>query len=301
MAADADRAVLFADLVGSTRLYESLGDREAHAIVAGRLGALREAVERFAGTVVKSIGDGLLATFLSADAALRCAEAIVADMRRDALGSDRPLGVHVGFHFGSVIEANGDVFGDTVNVAARVMQLAENQRVFTTGSTADHLCESLHARLRPVGRVAIRGRRDPVDLFELATGYETLIQWADLPREEATKATGTWLKILCGDKEHVLRGAGGLLTIGRDATNDVVLRNPLASRFHARVERRPRGWYLVDRSSNGTLVVPEGGRPTRLRREDARIEGSGSVHVACSADAQLDEPIRYELSDLETS
>lgn len=298
MAADGRRAVLFADLVGSTRLYESLGDREAHAIVAGRLAGLRKAVERFDGSVVKTIGDGVMATFLSADAALRCAEAIVADTRSDALGSHRPLGVHVGFHFGSVIEAGGDVFGDTVNVAARVMQLAENQRIFTTGSTADHLHESLRARLRRVGRVAIRGRLDPVELFELATGHETLIRFVDLPREEATQATGAWLKILCGDKEHVLRGAVGLLTIGRDASNDLVLRSPSASRFHARVERRERGWYLVDRSSNGTLVVPDGGLPKRLRREDARIEGSGTVHVAGSADAQLDEPIRYELCDL---
>jgi adenylate cyclase len=301
MAADGDRAVLFADLVGSTRLYESLGDREAHAVVAGCLGGIREAVERFDGNLVKTIGDGVMATFVSADAAFRCAEAIVTGMRCAALGSDRPLGVHVGFHFGPVLEANGDVFGDTVNVAARLMQLAENQRIFTTGSTTLHLEEPLRARLLRVGRVAIRGRRDPVDLFELTTGNETLTRWVDVPREEEADASGAWLEIHCAGSEHVLRGAGGGLTIGRDASNDLVLKSPSASRFHARVERRSRGWYLVDRSRNGTLVVPDGGSPTRLRREDVRIEGSGTLRVAGPVNAQIDEPIRYELRDLETS
>ncbi len=216
-------AVLFADLVGSTRLYEALGDREAHAITAGCLAGLREAVERFDGILVKTIGDGVMATFLTADAALRCAEAIVAGMRCVERESDRPLGVHVGFHFGPVIEANGDVFGDTVNVAARLVGLAENQRIYTTESTVDRVDPTLRARLRRVGRVAIRGRRDPVVLFEVMTGYETVTQWVEVPREEEPGPTGAWLKISCRGKEHLLHGNRGLLTIGRDASNDLVL------------------------------------------------------------------------------
>ena len=301
MAATGTCAVLFADLVGSTRLYEALGDREAHAITAGCLAGLSEAVERFDGILVKTIGDGVMATFLTADAAFRCAEAIVAGMRCAEREGDRPLGVHVGFHFGPVIEANGDVFGDTVNVAARLVGLAENQRIYTTESTVDHVDPTLRARLRRLGQVEIRGRRDPVVLFEVTTGYETVTRWVDVPREEEPGPTGAWLKISCRGKEHLLHGDRGLLTIGRDASNDLVLQSLAASRFHARVERRKRGWYLVDRSSNGTLVESDAGRAKRLRGEDLRIEGSGTFRIGNGEDARPDEPIHYELSDPENS
>jgi class 3 adenylate cyclase len=301
MAVSRSRAVLFADLVGSTRLYEALGDREAHAITAGCLAGLREAVERFDGIIIKTIGDGVMATFLTADAAFHCAGAIVAGMRCAALGNDRPLGVHIGFHYGPVIEANGDVFGDTVNVAARLMELAENQRIFTTGATTDQLDASLRARLLRVGRVAVRGRRDRVEIFELTTGNETLTHWVDVPSEHEPTAVAGWLKIFCDGREHALRGDGGPITIGRDASNDLVLKSPQASRFHAKLERRKRGWYLVDRSSNGTVVEPDGGRATWLRREDRRIEGSGTLRVGGVPSTRRDEPIRYELRDPETA
>lgn len=301
VAAAGSCAVLFADLVSSTRLYEALGDREAHAIVAGCLAGLRDAVERFGGILVKTIGDGIMASFLTADAAFRCAEAIVAAMRCAELESERPLGVHVGFHFGPVIVANGDLFGDTVNVAARLTELADSQRIFTTDSTAEQLDETLRARVRRVGPVAIRGRRDPIDLFEIATGNETLVQWGDRPREEETAAAGPWLRISCRGKEHVLRGERGRLTIGRDASNDLVLKSLSASRFHATVERRKRGWYLVDRSRNGTLVTTDSGQSMRLRREDLRIEGSGTFCVVASLDTRPDEAIRFELGDRESS
>lgn len=297
MAAANTCAVLFADLVGSTRLYEALGDREAHGIAAGCLAGLRETVERFDGIVVKTIGDGVMATFLTADAAFRCAEAMVAGMRGATRGGTAPLGVHVGFHFGTVIESGGDVFGDTVNVAARLTELAERQRVFTTASTAEHLDPTLRERLQRMGLVAVRGRRDPVEIFELATGNETLVRWDDAPPEPEPRGPGAWLRISCGRDEHVLRDDGTGLTIGRDRSNDVVLRSPSASRFHARVERRGRGWYLVDRSRNGTIVVSDAGGSTRVRREDLRIEGSGTLRVVDAGEARSEEPIRYELRE----
>jgi hypothetical protein len=219
-------------------------------------------------------------------------------MRCAALGDGQPLGVHVGFHYGPVIEANGDVFGDTVNVAARLMELAESQRVFTTGQTADQLHGSLREKLRRVGPVSIRGRRDAVELFELETGNETLVRWDDAPAGDEDPKQA-WLRIFCDGREHVLRGDGDELTIGRDSTNDLVVRSPAASRFHARVERRQRGWYLVDCSRNGTRVESDAGWATKLKREDLRIEGSGSFRVVDVEDAQPEEPIRYELREIE--
>ena len=292
------RAVLFADLTGSTRLYHALGDREAHSIAAGCLQGIIETVGRFGGTLVKTIGDEVMATFPSATEACCCAEATVSAMRRSELGRPELLGVHVGFHYGPVIEENRDIFGDTVNVAAHMVRLAERQCILTTGTTAALLEDGMRRRMRRVDRVAIKGRRDPFDVFELTTGSETLIRFAQVSQSEATATPEPSLTISYGTQRHELRGRDGSLTIGRDESNDFVLSSPSASRFHARIEWRRRGFYLVDRSTNGTLVVGEDGRVRTLRREWLRIRGSGTFGI-CGPDERSEEPIRFECRDSE--
>lgn len=285
------RAVLFADLVGSTRLYHALGDREAHGIAARCVHGICETVGSFGGTVVKTIGDEVMATFDSAAAACCCAEAIVTGMRRNALGRRDPLGVHVGFHYGAVIEEDSDVFGDTVNVAAHMAKLAQRQCILTTGATVALLEGALRDRMRRLDRVAVKGREDLVEVFELTTGSETLIRFA--PEPGPTPDREPSLTISYGVQRRELRGRDRSLTIGRDTSNDFVWSSPTASRFHARIEWRGRGFYLVDRSSNGTRVVSESGRATTVRREWVRIHGSGTFTVG-GAGERPEEPVRFE-------
>jgi adenylate cyclase len=252
-------------------------------------------VERSGGVVVKTICHEVMATFRTADAALGCAEAIVAGMRCTSLGSEKPLGVRVGFAFGPVVEDKKDVFGDTVNVAARMLELADNQRIFTTGDTAAQLDGSTRARLRLVETIEFKRREHPVEVFELTMGQETLIRFEDAPRSEEPGVDDLWLLISCRGKQHVLRGRRTSLTIGRDRSNDIVLDSPSASRFHARIERRRRAFYLVDRSSNGTTVISDSGRTATLRKEDLRIIGSGTFGAGGSRDARPEEPIHFEV------
>lgn len=286
------RAVLFADLVDSTGLYHALGDREAREITVRCLAAIGEAVERFDGRVVKTIGDEVMATLPDPDAACRCAEAVLAAMQGQGPGG-ASRGVHVGFHYGPVIEENGDVFGDTVNVAAHMVKLAERQCIFTTGETAQLLSDGIRDRMRERERVMVKGRRTPVEVFELTTGRETLIRFVEAP-PAPPHAEG--LSISFGPQRYELRERHRSVTIGRDESNDVVLSSPSASRFHARIEWRGQGYYLVDRSSNGTVVVSDGGRVRTLRREWLRISGSGSFGVG-GPDQRPEEPIRFECND----
>jgi len=290
------RAVLFADLVGSTGLYHALGDREAHEIAAGCLEDIIETVDRFGGTLVKTIGDEVMATFPSAAEACGCAEVTVAVMQERGSADAPTLGVHVGFHYGPVIEENGDIFGDTVNVAAHMVKLAERQCILTTGTTAQMLEERTRARMRRRDRVAVKGRLEPVEVYELTTGSETLIRFSKRSQAETGAAADPALSISFGPQHFELRGRHRSVTIGRDESNDFVLTSPSASRFHARIEWRGRGYYLVDRSSNGTVVVGDNGRVRTLRREWLRIHGSGSFGVG-GQDLSPEEPIRFEFRD----
>lgn len=112
--------ILFADVAGSTKLYETLGDAEALATIGRCLDIMKAVCDDHGGRVVKTIGDETMAVFpLPANAAYA---AIAMQTQISALRTSKgaPLAIHAGFHFGPVIDDSTDVFGDAVNVAARL-------------------------------------------------------------------------------------------------------------------------------------------------------------------------------------
>jgi len=118
--ASSDLAVLFADVSGSTRLYETLGDERALATVGQCLALVREACDGHSGRVIKTIGDEVMAVFALADQAAQAAAAMQARVSTEPFAVGQRIAIRVGFHFGPALETDSDVFGDSVNVAARL-------------------------------------------------------------------------------------------------------------------------------------------------------------------------------------
>src|SRR6202451_3169275 len=113
MGKDIELAILFADVVGSTRLFELMGDLRARDMIAACIEVMREATEQHHGTVIKTIGDEVMSTFPSADDALNAAGQM---QRQIAAHSElrvegQPVSIRIGCHFGSVVLENRDVFG----------------------------------------------------------------------------------------------------------------------------------------------------------------------------------------------
>ena len=146
----ADLAVLFADVSGSTRLYESLGDERALAAIGRCLALVRGACESHAGRVIKTIGDEAMSVFPTADDAAQAA----ADMQQLTTAEppveSQRLALRVGFHFGPALETGGDVFGDSVNIAARLVGVAHGTQVITSAATVSALSPWLRTRVREV-------------------------------------------------------------------------------------------------------------------------------------------------------
>ncbi|KAF4530302.1 hypothetical protein B566_EDAN018440 [Ephemera danica] len=165
----AERCVLFADLRGSTALYESLGNAAATAIVTQSVGALQRAVAPDAGRVVKTLGDGLMAVFGNAADAVRTAmqmhealEQVMQSARRQgAMISMQALRLQVGIARGEVVELAGDCFGDAVNVAARLLDHAGDNEILATAEVLVGLPAMLCDRFRSLDRIALRGRAEP--------------------------------------------------------------------------------------------------------------------------------------------
>jgi class 3 adenylate cyclase len=283
-------AVLFVDISGSTRLYEELGDAQALARVESCLRLLQRASDELRGRVIKTTGDGLMCAFTEPEAALQAARAMqVRVLEQTGLGGPA-LGIHVGCHYGAVMESAGDLYGDCVNVAARVAGLAKVGQIITTSEAVGRLSDLVQEKVRLLDRVAVKGKREPVEIYEFV--------WQD--SEELTTLGTRFaedrvprLKLGFGERELWFDGAGGGgVTIGRDASCDIVIGDRKTSRQHARIEKRRDKFVLADHSSNGTFVAIAEEPEVCLRREEAMLRARGRIglgHRTTDAEATVVE------------
>jgi len=201
--------------------------------------------------------------------------------------------IRVGFHSGPVIEEKGDVFGDTVNVAARMAGVAKGMQIMTTRTTVDALPPALRASTRQIASLAVKGKADDLAVCE--------VLWQE--GDDLTMAAGAStvaeirfeLVLRHGAKELVLGAERSAAMIGRDAGCDLVIAEPKASRQHARIERRRDKFFLTDQSTNGTYVTFTGEAEIVLRREEAMLRRSGRIVFGHSATEPGGDTIEFSI------
>jgi adenylate cyclase len=277
-AATRQAAVLFADVAGSTRLYETAGDSTAQLMIGRCLEVMGQVCREHDGRVVKTIGDEVMALFPGAGNAGYAT--IEVHKRIAALNDGGPtLAIHAGFHYGPVLEDQSDAFGDTVNVAARLCSLAKRDQTLMAAGTVQQLPAPLRVRTRSQDMHAVRGKSADIELFELLwqDSEEELTTFA--PRRSGRQAR---LTLRCGEREIALQDAN-VLTFGRDGANDFVILDRKASRLHARIERRRDKFVLIDHSTNGTFCTVQGENEVELRREELLLRGRGRIFFGHSS------------------
>jgi len=266
--------VLFADVSSSTRLYEALGNLEAQETIDRCLGIVKRICEDGGGRVVKTIGDEVMAAFAEPDRAAQAAIEIQLNMSKQRTSKGAQISLHIGFHSGPAVEDAGDVFGDCVNVAARLTDFAKGGQIFTSAHTAAELSPAMKKRTRDQDAHTLRGKAQDIGLFEL-TWQESEDEMTMMsPRQTIAPAS---VKLKHGTRDIELGAAHSVLTLGRDQQNDVMVADRKASRLHARIERRRDKFVLIDHSSNGTWVTVEGKTEITLRREELILRGRGHV------------------------
>ena len=283
-------AVLFADISGSTKLYETLGDAEALQTVERCLAIIKQVCVDGGGRVVKTIGDEVMAVFPAADGAARAATDMQARISAQRTSRGAPLAIHVGFHFGPLLDDGSDVHGDTVTLAKRLSDLARGGQVFTSKETVDELPVAMRARTRDHQTQAVRGKQQDVGLFEWVWQETEDEMTALTARVELRPAL---LKLTHGEQELTLSDTRGSLSIGRDPQNDLVIGDRKASRMHARIERRRDKFVLIDHSSNGTYVTMENEPAIALRREEIVLRGRGRVSFGHAYEDDPSEVLAY--------
>ncbi len=291
-------AVLFADVSGSTRLYEKLGDTEALRAVERCIKRMERAVDAFRGKVVKTIGDEVMAVFESAEEAFQSAGEMQQRITDLPPVSGVKLAIRLGFHFGPVIEDKGDYFGDTVNTAARLAGLAKAGQALTSGETVALLPELLQCSTRDLDQMSVRGKAEELHVFEvLWQEGEELTMKAPSIRAAGKGAAAVPNVRLCvryAGEVMVLDEKRPGLSMGRDAACDLVIRDRRASRNHGKIERRGDKYVLVDISTNGTYVQLKGEAEFLLRREELVLRGSGRISFASPGDADGADIAEFE-------
>ncbi|NJD30311.1 MAG: adenylate/guanylate cyclase domain-containing protein [Gammaproteobacteria bacterium] len=300
MTSETEVAVLFADVVGSTRLYEVLGDLKARDMVVACVDVMRSATERNRGTVIKTIGDEILAIFPTANDAVNAA----GEMQQD-IGANPALAVQgqhvairIGCHFGPVVLENKDIFGSSVHTANRMTSQAKSGQIILTSAMVERLSPEWRAVTRQIDVTPVRGKAEEIELFEVMWQQEDATSM--LPSIEIDARTGhrpKRVRLRCGGKEFVLGDGKDSLTMGRAEENDIVVQGGLISRIHARIEIARNKVLLVDQSTNGTFVTSRDGKEAFVRRDSVSLEGTGMIGLGKLPDANAPDVIRYQLEE----
>jgi adenylate cyclase len=159
---------MFTDVVG----YTALGQRDESlslAVVDAQQNLLRPVLRRHGGREVKTMGDAFMVEFSSAVEAVRCGYDVQRSVREFnlSLPSDKRLHIRIGVHLGEVVERQGDIFGDAVNVASRIESLAEDGGVCLTQQVYDQVQNKLDLQLVTMGKMSLKNVTEPIELFRM--------------------------------------------------------------------------------------------------------------------------------------
>jgi class 3 adenylate cyclase len=278
MAKDLEVAILFADVVGSTQLYDKFGDTKASETVAKCLDVMKDATHQFNGTVIKTIGDEIMATFPSVDEAMSAAIMMQARISADNKQEGRiPVSIRIGCHFGPVVQEQNDIFGAAVHTANRMTSQAKARQVVISGETVKKMSDKYREQTRQIDVATVRGKLDEVALYELlwnpdeATSMLPTIEWEGQDRKDAK------IELSFRDQTVVVSDKCKSVTLGRADDNDLVIKGNLISRIHAKVEMRRGKIMIVDQSTNGTFLQNVQGVESFVRRDSAELTGEGTI------------------------
>lgn len=301
MTAIRERTVLFADLRGSTALYESFGNAEASALITQTVGTVSEAVLESGGQLIKTLGDGLMAAFEAPRDGVRAAqrmqellEKTVQRARRLNDPAMRALRLQVGLARGEVVELNGDCFGDAVNVAARLIDHAGDGEILVTAEVLAGLHHASKGRFRSLDRISVRGRVEPVHVYRMDAA--PLDAAATQFGEPMRSLEPDGMRLIWHELDRVFDIGAMPIILGRSVQATYCITDARVSRSHARIDWQGSSFELTDLSYNGTYVrFGQEGEILSLKRGSCTLHGSGTIGLGGPPSDEQSPCVRFEV------
>jgi class 3 adenylate cyclase len=292
------QTILFADVSGSTRLFETKGDVEARRLIALVLGALTQVCQQHGGRVIKTIGDEIMCTFPAALNGVLAACDMQRRMARDIDFVRDSLAVRIGLHHGDALEeADGDVYGDAVNTAARMASLAKREQVVTTAATYDSL-SGRAPEARSLGKARVSGKLLPIAIVDLVwqedTSGMTMVQSSVRAATEEGEGAAV-LRLRHRGQVIELGPHSEPFSMGREPGNGLQVEADWVSRTHATIEYKRGHFTLSDRSTNGTYVRIGEDDELKLHRDELHLRKSGVISLGQGIAVNTGDAIQFEL------
>lgn len=266
--------VMIADICDSTLLFSELGDEKAFALINDALKEAANLVKQHGGQVLRTKGDDVLCIFSDAFNAIQASLAIHEVF--DSHPSSK-LAMSIGINSGPALLSEGDILGDTVNIAARLSDFAKAGQTLVSSSTIEILNHLSNSLIRPFGEITLKGKSSPISTFEVLS---------ETDRDEITQAGPTpllfprssQLSLRFQAREIQLDYLLTRFRLGRSPECELTLDHPLVSRQHAEISYQDNEFILRDCSTNGTELIVSG-RSIHLHHKQAALRGSGSIFL----------------------
>lgn len=275
---------MFADVAGSTSLYDTHGNIEADRRIRDCINTLTSLTNKHRGKLIKTIGDEIMASFERANDAIDAA----VEMQKTISGRDaNGLSIRIGVGYGAAIMREGDLFGDAVNVAARMTEIAKARQIMTTEDCVAQLSGDRRSAARHYDQTRVKGKEAELNIYQVNwedEGNQTLL----VPTIDTSRLNSSSLAIvlmyngqekLVTDKEMT-----SAISIGRDASCDLSLETDFASRSHVDIKLNRGKFVLSDHSTNGTYVRFKGQDDIFIRREEMPLMGEGCISLGEAVD-----------------
>lgn len=295
-----DLIIFFADVAGSTRLYEKLGDVIAHECIVEALSNVTAFVEKNDGVVVEIIGDEVMAYFDHPKKAFTSSCDIQSFFQHFRTSHGHDLSMRIGFHLGSVELDAGHPFGDTVNVASRVSSKAQAGQILTTSETVEWLPPEMASMCRIYNRVRVKGKSEPLDMREIVWNQADATSiYAPARRLDNDAPRAEVILSYLGRKMTVRESTTPFL-IGRGEHCNLVVNSDTASRSHARIEARFGELVVIDHSTNGTYITTVDGKrqhdgiDLHLHHREWTLVGSGKISLGKPAKSDDSSIIEFD-------
>lgn len=292
------QTVLFADISRSSRLYEVLGDEAAKTIIEDCLMRLTEIVQQHQGQVIKVIGDEIMAVFPQVDKTVRAACKMQENITQYAASNDLQVGLRIGLNFGSVITENDDVFGGTVNAAARIVAFAQSGQILTSQETVQALPVALQMQTRPMERIPSPGKTGRISVYQIIWERRELTTARTyLPTSSAFTVV---LELKHHDQVVQLTPEQSGFTIGRNSENDLSICDDYTSRHHVQIIFRKGKFVLIDQSTNGTFIVAKDQSQSFIHREEYVLQHQGWIGLGELRLADHPDVITFDIRNVST-
>ena len=301
--------IMFADITGSTSLYDTHGNDIAESIVSESITQASNCVTDNNGSVVKTIGDEIMCSFEKSEHALDASACIHNYFKDNLILSKYPVAFRIGVHSGECVMSKNDYFGDAVNIAARLAAIARGQQTIFSDAAYEQSDIEHKNNSRKYDVTNLKGKESKIVIYELL--------WEDNQDDELTRISAHLTSVHSFQEtssineeltltyeDKTIRQTGtdqGTISIGRSIDNKLPVVSTMASRAHAKITYRRNKFILTDQSTNGTTVINGNAHPVFIKREEIHLLENGFIIFGqCKhGDAQSQDRIEFNISTKE--